>query len=763
MFHSGTIRLRFRQMRNILAFLYSISNALALIVIITMSLPCKESLSIWKMISLMLIVYAAYCLDERYHRSAKGISLSPGILAGTFLITTEPYFGFLFCIIGHSLAHLTVGRKNNFFNLLLICQEGIACYFASVSAFYLQNAFQLNDASFRLLAFVLIYESSESILYYTLSSVLARSKAVFNEIRDSILSISISISIGYLMIGLYQSFEIIGIVITGLIMIPLNYIVDMFYQGFRHKEQLISANNRLELLQESIELLKDSGGKKDGYRTVLKRISDYFEFDAAIMAISGVSENVVAIINEGETDASEIDIKEWLTKRINGNRLGKMETNSRKKSRKDRIFLNSSSSIQLIIPLSTKEIVLGTAVFEKISEIPPRKGEIRMLMNIVHQVSIQIHDNIMRKELFESNFNLSRKSRQLADILEIGNELKTDLNIESLLDKIAKFVKNDLGFKTVLFSLIDESGTNFIRAAQAGLDNIWDDIKDMKVPREEITNYFKDVFLFSKSYYVNHFFAKKSDYTIKTGKTTEELPGNWNQNDMLLIPVKNTNGKLIGVISCDNPDDEKVPDIETIQALEIFANQAATAIEGARAYEQMKTLGIKDGLTGLFNHRHFQETLKEMIDFHAAESKELGLLMVDLDDFKSINDNYGHPAGDLVLMQLSEILQKNVRNKDFLARYGGEEFVVIFSDITKELAVTASDRIRKTLGSTRIDISGVSMRITVSLGLAFYPSDAETREKLIALADEALYRAKKSGKNRLHLAGDTFRDLFSMD
>src|SRR6185436_10245174 len=111
-----------------------------------------------------------------------------------------------------------------------------------------------------------------------------------------------------------------------------------------------------------------------------------------------------------------------------------------------------------------------------------------------------------------------------------------------------------------------------------------------------------------------------------------------------------------------------------VQALEIFVNQAVTAIQSARAYETTRQMSVKDSLTQAFNHRHFQETLHRELMRHERNGQSLALLMIDIDDFKGINDRWGHPVGDLVLRGLVDELLKAVREVDTVARYGGEEF-----------------------------------------------------------------------------------------
>jgi diguanylate cyclase (GGDEF)-like protein len=165
-----------------------------------------------------------------------------------------------------------------------------------------------------------------------------------------------------------------------------------------------------------------------------------------------------------------------------------------------------------------------------------------------------------------------------------------------------------------------------------------------------------------------------------------------------------------------------------------------------QANEVLEQLSITDGLTKLHNHRYFQETLTREIKRVSRTGERLAMLLIDIDDFKALNDRLGHAAGDAVLVRIARILNESVRESDVLARYGGEEFVVLAPGTDLEGAAYLAEKVRTAVAeaSFGIDVSGEAMRVTVSIGVAEYAGD---RRGFFDTADRALYRAKAAGKN----------------
>ncbi|MBI5189425.1 MAG: diguanylate cyclase [Nitrospirae bacterium] len=182
--------------------------------------------------------------------------------------------------------------------------------------------------------------------------------------------------------------------------------------------------------------------------------------------------------------------------------------------------------------------------------------------------------------------------------------------------------------------------------------------------------------------------------------------------------------------------------------LSIIANQVAVNIANAKLHYMMQQMATTDGLTGLINHRHFQEKADAEFARVARYPGPLSILLLDIDHFKKVNDTYGHPVGDAVLKRVSKILKDTVRDSDIAARYGGEEFVALLTNTDEKGAMQMAERIRVTIEKSRFLLDGKNIPITVSVGCASHPVDAGDKAGLIAKADQALYWSKGHGRNR---------------
>jgi diguanylate cyclase (GGDEF)-like protein len=167
---------------------------------------------------------------------------------------------------------------------------------------------------------------------------------------------------------------------------------------------------------------------------------------------------------------------------------------------------------------------------------------------------------------------------------------------------------------------------------------------------------------------------------------------------------------------------------------------------------QMKTLAMTDQLTGLFNRRYFLSVIEKEFSRTLRYNHPTSCLMIDIDHFKTVNDEYGHNAGDQVLVEMSQIMANCLRKSDTVARWGGEEFIILLPETPKENALQIASRILTSVSTAKF--SSVPRQITISIGLAGMPEpDIDTSEKLIVAADRALYEAKNKGRNRVEVSG----------
>ncbi|HUO58602.1 MAG TPA: sensor domain-containing diguanylate cyclase [bacterium] len=215
----------------------------------------------------------------------------------------------------------------------------------------------------------------------------------------------------------------------------------------------------------------------------------------------------------------------------------------------------------------------------------------------------------------------------------------------------------------------------------------------------------------------------------------------------LMVPLM-MGGDLLGVIRLNSykPDIYQEYDQDVLTTL---ANQTAMAFENALMVQQTKEMAIRDGLTGVYNHRHFQEKLAEELVKSERYNKDLSVVLLDVDHFKKFNDNYGHQEGDKVLKTVAEIIQNTVRHKiDTVARYGGEEFAVILPEADGNIGKDLAERIRKNIEGHIFENNGKTVyRVTTSIGVSSYPFDSREQKELIQFADKALYAAKGAGRN----------------
>ncbi|MEQ8586465.1 MAG: PleD family two-component system response regulator [Thalassobaculaceae bacterium] len=172
-------------------------------------------------------------------------------------------------------------------------------------------------------------------------------------------------------------------------------------------------------------------------------------------------------------------------------------------------------------------------------------------------------------------------------------------------------------------------------------------------------------------------------------------------------------------------------------------------------YEQSLALALTDSLTGLYNRRYLLTHLGRLMNDTAERQKPLALLVIDVDHFKQVNDTHGHAVGDRVLQHITELMRGGVRNVDLVSRLGGEEFVVVMPDTPEHFAMMVADRLREVIATTPLTLEdGQKLSVTISIGCALRHAQGEDSiDKLIARADDALYQAKRQGRNRVLLAG----------
>jgi diguanylate cyclase (GGDEF)-like protein len=211
--------------------------------------------------------------------------------------------------------------------------------------------------------------------------------------------------------------------------------------------------------------------------------------------------------------------------------------------------------------------------------------------------------------------------------------------------------------------------------------------------------------------------------------------------------ISGTIGALV-VAGCPFPLEEERINMVMLADLLSMALQNATHLDPSQDGRWV------DPLTGVSNRIHFLQRFENEIRRTENYRQALALFMLDIDEFKKINDTHGHHAGDVVIKKMAEIVRKNTRGYDLVGRYGGDEFMVLITSTTREQAASFADLLREKISTTDIAIPGteVPVRITVSGGLALFPTHGQSTTELFRAADEALYESKRQGRNRILMA-----------
>ena len=194
---------------------------------------------------------------------------------------------------------------------------------------------------------------------------------------------------------------------------------------------------------------------------------------------------------------------------------------------------------------------------------------------------------------------------------------------------------------------------------------------------------------------------------------------------------------------------------QEIQTLELVARQVASVVRDAQLLEETRRLAVTDSLTGLHNRRHFTRQLDESVRRSARYGERLALVLLDVDFFKAVNDRFGHQVGDRALQLLAGTLRESVRETDQTARIGGEEFALLLLRCDRALALEIAERVRHQIRGLAIEeLPDIDMDLSASVGVAFFPDDGADPKTLMRVADDALYRAKRRGRDQVVLASE---------
>jgi diguanylate cyclase (GGDEF)-like protein len=394
---------------------------------------------------------------------------------------------------------------------------------------------------------------------------------------------------------------------------------------------------------------------------------------------------------------------------------------------KDSRYISTSKTTrsELAVPLMVRDEVVGVldCQSDSLNHFDPDTIDLLALFSIQASMALQ------NARLYSLE---RRRASQLEVINAIAQQMTAVLDIKDLLDKVCLLVQH--AFQVSHVSVLQKEEDELVLRAHHGTlsprfpeggrvpagDGFWG-----QALREGKTLLANDV--------------KKDPKYVGFYQET---------NSTVCIPLV-AFGQSLGILVLDSAQPAAFHSHE-LQPLESVADICATAIQNAHYVDRVKQLAYLDGLTGIFNRRYFELRVAEEIERARRFETGMAVIMVDIDQFKYLNDEFGHILGDEVLRQVSSIFHQQLRKIDVVCRYGGEEFAILLSQTNPQHALNVAEKLRSLV--ERWQFPGVPRSVTISAGAASYPEHGTTRDDLVKAADAGLYMAKQAGRNRVLLA-----------
>jgi diguanylate cyclase (GGDEF)-like protein len=338
---------------------------------------------------------------------------------------------------------------------------------------------------------------------------------------------------------------------------------------------------------------------------------------------------------------------------------------------------------------------------------------------------------------------LRQQVTALRDLIEVAKKVVSTLDLDTLLQAILESAMQYAGTPAGSVALYDEKKRELSLHAHCGLTADFVKVERWELVAGGLTEkvLLGGELLIVEDTHATPFF--NNPVALKEGIRA-----------LICVPLV-VKKQIVGILYLDDFVARQF-DRGKLELLSILASFAALAIYNAKLHNKTKLLAITDALTGLHNHRYFQQLFAQEMGRAKRYRKPLSLIILDVDDFKKFNDSFGHAAGDRVLAAIGSIIDKTLRKVDFAFRYGGEEFVILLPETRQDSAILVADRLRERIAneSPGIIADTADRGVTVSVGVAAFPENGTSREELFEVADRLLYQAKESGKNQVQSVTD---------
>jgi len=505
-------------------------------------------------------------------------------------------------------------------------------------------------------------------------------------------------------------------------------------------EDLSQSHHRLSILYRVSAVLGSAMKQADLMERILDLVFEALPADRGYLLLADETHKRLiakAVRKRDKRDLSRVEISKTIMREVMAKKHAILSEDAMTDQRFRKgasIQLHNIRSAMCVPILSKRQQLLGLIhVDTAVSSSSFSPDDLDLLIGIANQAAIAIENAAL--------YHITYRTNQM--LLKLGRgtqELTKHLEKQAILEKTCLLACEILSCTKSSVALLDKEGRHLELCYAVGMEkDLWKKI-NIKLGEGLCGKVAKECkpILFPN--------PKPAPGDIQF----EPVPRDrYRSNSFLVVPIlseKTSDGQrpVLGAVSVTDKKNNTVFTSEDLNVMTIFASQVGIAVTNAQLYERATI----DTLTRLYSRGFFFPRLEEAM--HRADRNKwpLALLILDLDHFKSVNDTYGHQVGDVLLHQVGQMIRHAVRAEDCAARYGGEEFCVILPDADAKTAEEIAERIRSEIQNNVFDADGLSLSITVSIGITYYCT-GEPKDDLIKRADQALYRAKEQGRNQV--------------
>jgi diguanylate cyclase (GGDEF)-like protein len=485
---------------------------------------------------------------------------------------------------------------------------------------------------------------------------------------------------------------------------------------------------QLALLEEVSRQVTESLDEREILERTLKAVVDKLGYAEAAISLLVDDESLEVVAITGRQDSDDHPAYQQKEgERIVGHvdRLRKLYVAS--DVSKDPYYFSSADrrGSAVGIPMLDKDVLLGVIYVESSLQNEFTYDDMRTLQALADQIATALQ----KARLYART---QEHLRVMTTLQSISRAVSSYLELDKILHNVIELLKDSFGYTYISIYLLDAE--TLCLGAQVGY------------PRNTILHQIP----VTSGVIGRATRTKQTQFLPDVARDPDFVPVAYEVKSEICVPLLKEN-HVLGVLNVES--DEKTGLAENdVDLLNTLAGSVAVAIDNARLHAEVKRMALTDVVSGLANRRAFDDFLETEIRRAKRYGDPLSLIILDLDSFKQYNDTWGHPAGDMRLREIADLLRVKVRDPDIVARYGGEEFAVILPNTSKEGAVVLAERLRifaEEHAPVRPEDGAPVSGYTISLGVATFPEDADTLDGLLVAADNAELNAKRLGKNRV--------------